>query len=113
MKAILIEPGRDPEIVTAPESLQGIEARLGGHSEMRVFPRVSAAIFFRSDHDLALNRQFQGRWIYGPILCYGWIGNDIRPLSGKLQQTMIAKFKRAEVDVTCLHTKTSMAPCMR
>lgn len=46
MKAILIEPGRDPEIVTAPESLQGIEARLGGHSEMRVFPRVPAAIFF-------------------------------------------------------------------
>ena len=100
MKAILIEPGRDPEIITAPDTLQGIEARIGGHSETRVFPRAPAVIFFRAGHEQALNRQYRGQWIYGPILCYGWANNDIRPLSGKIMQDMMERFRKAEVNVT-------------
>ena len=67
---------------------------------MRLFPRAPAAIFYLPGHNAALNRQYRGEWIYGPILCYGWRANDIRPLAGKQLQEMMDRFKRAEVNVT-------------
>lgn len=97
MKAIAIKPRNDPEVITAPDTLQAIERYLGGPVEMRVFPRAPAAIFFRTGHDLEMNRQWRGHWIYGPILCYGWSRNNIRPLAGKQLQELMDRFKRAEV----------------
>ena len=43
MKGILIEPGKGPVVTTLPDTLQGIEAWLGGHADQKYFSRTPAA----------------------------------------------------------------------
>lgn len=86
MKGILIEPGKEPVVTTLPDSLWAIENRLGTRSEMIVLPRTPAVLFVgRYDGPIQpaslLNRTYRGRQLYGPILCYGWKGNNIQPMS--------------------------------
>lgn len=49
--------------------------------------------------DSLLNRKYRGRQLYGPILCYGWKGNNIQPMSKDVQTEMLDRLKGTEVRV--------------
>lgn len=90
MKGILAEPGKAPVIASLPDSLWAIENRLGTPCEMIVLPRTPAVLFVgRYDGPIQpaslLNRKYRGRQLYGPILCYGWKGNNIQPMNKDVQ----------------------------
>ena len=78
MKGILIEPGKEP-VVT-------------------VLPRTPAVLVY-GIMGRDLNRIYRGQHIYGPILCYGWKGNDIQPMSKDVQAEMLDRLKDTEVRV--------------
>lgn len=46
-----------------------------------------------------LNRKYRGRQLYGPILCYGWKGNNIQPMNKDVQTEMLDRLKGTEVRV--------------
>lgn len=98
MKGILIEPGKEPVVTTLPENLQGIEALLRCPCEQKVLPRTPAVLVY-GIVGRDLNRIYRGQHLYGPILCYGWRGGDIRPLSGALLTEMLDRLKDTEVRV--------------
>ena len=91
MKGILAEPGKAPVIASLPDSLWAIENRLGTPCEMIVMPRTQPASL--------LNRKYRGRQLYGPILCYGWKGNNIQPMNKDVQTEMLDRLKGTEVRV--------------
>ena len=39
------------------------------------------------------------RQLYGPILCYGWKGNNIQPMNKDVQTEMLDRLKGTEVRV--------------
>ena len=104
MKGILIEPGKAPVVTTLPDTLQGIEAMLGCDCTQKVLPRTPAVLFVgRYDGPIQpaslLNRKYRGRQLYGPILCYGWKGNNIQPMNKDVQTEMLDRLKGTEVKV--------------
>ena len=98
MKGILAEPGKDPVIASLPDSLWAIENRLGTPCEMIVLPRTPAVLFYRTAGS-PVNRILRGIPLCGTILCYGWRGGDIKPLSGALLTEMLDRLKDTEVKV--------------
>ena len=46
-----------------------------------------------------LNRKYRDRQLYGPILCYGWKGNNIQPMNKDVQTEMLDRLKGTEVKV--------------
>lgn len=104
MKGILAEPGKAPVIASLPDSLWAIENRLGTPCEMIVLPRTPAVLFVgRYDGPIQpaslLNRKYRGRQLYGPILCYGWKGNNIQPMNKDVQTEMLDRLKGTEVRI--------------
>ena len=104
MKGILAEPGKAPVIASLPDSLWAIENRLGTPCEMIVMPSTPAVLFVgRYDGPIQpaslLNRKYRGRQLYGPILCYGWKGNNIQPMNKDVQTEMLDRLKDTEVRV--------------
>ena len=102
MKGILAEPGKAPVIASLPDSLWAIENRLGTPCEMIVMPRTPAVLLVgRYDGPIQpaslLNRKYRGRQLYGPILCYGWKGNNIQPMNKDVQTEMLDRLKGTEV----------------
>ena len=98
MKGILIEPGKSPEVTSLPDTLQGIEARLQCPCEQKVLPRTPAVLVY-GIYGRGLCRTYRGQNIYSPILCYGWRGGDIKPLSGALLAELLDRLKDTEVRV--------------
>lgn len=49
--------------------------------------------------DSLLNRKYRGRQLYGPILCYGWKGNNIQPMNKDVQTEMLDRLKGTEIRV--------------
>ena len=98
MKGILAEPGKAPVIASLPDSLWAIENRLGTPCEMIVLPRTPAVLVY-GILGRVLNRIYRGQHIYGPILCYGWKGNNIQPMSKDVQTEMLDRLKGTEVKV--------------
>lgn len=71
---------------------------------MIVLPRTPAVLFVgRYDGPIQpaslLNRTYRGRQLYGPILCYGWKGNNIQPMNKDVQTEMLDRLKGTEVKV--------------
>lgn len=98
MKGILIEPGKEPVVTTLPDTLQGIEALLRCPCEQKVLPRTPAVLVY-GIMGRDLNRIYRGQHIYGPILCYGWKGNNIQHMSKDVQAEMLDRLKDTEVRV--------------
>lgn len=98
MKGILVEPGAEPVVTTLPDTLQGIEALLRCPCEQKVLPRTPAVLVY-GIMGRDLNRIYRGQHIYGPILCYGWKGNNIQPMSKDVQAEMLDRLKDTEVRV--------------
>ena len=74
MKGILIEPGKGPVVTTLPDTLQGIEAWLGGHADQKYFSRTPA------------------------ILMHSAAGR-LQPLNKALQAELLDRLKDTEVRV--------------
>ena len=98
MKGILIEPGKKPVVTTLPDTLQGMEALLQCPCAQKVLPRTPAVLVYPI-YGRGLNRIYRGQRIYGTILCYGWKGNNIQPMSKDVQTEMLDRLKGAEVEV--------------
>ena len=98
MKGILIEPGKAPAVTALPDTLQDIEAWLGGHADQKYFSRTPA-ILMHSAAGREPNRIWRGEVLCGTIFCYGWRGGDIKPLSGALLTEMLDRLKDTEVRV--------------
>ena len=81
-----------------PDTLQGIEALLRCPCEQKVLPRTPAVLVY-GIMGRDLNRIYRGQHIYGPILCYGWKGNNIQPMSKDVQAEMLDRLKDTEVRV--------------
>lgn len=104
MKGILAEPGKEPRIASLPDSLWAIENRLGCPCEMIVMPRTPVVLFVgRYDGPIQpasrFNRTYRGKQLFGPILCYGWKGNNIQPMSKAVLTEMIDRLSGTEVRV--------------
>lgn len=104
MKGILVEPGKAPVVATLPDTLWGIENRLGYPCEMIVLPRTPAVLFFGRytgpiQPASLLNRRYRGKNLLGSILCYGWKGNNIQPMSKALLDEMLDRLSGTEVRV--------------
>lgn len=98
MKGILIQPGKAPVITALPDTLQGIEALLQCPCEQKVLPRTPAVLVY-GICGRGLNRIYRGQQIFGTILCYGWKGNNIQPMSKDVQVEMLDRLKGTEVRV--------------
>lgn len=104
MKGILAEPGKTPVVATLPDTLWAIETRLACPCEMLVLPRTPAVLFYGHHegpiHPASLyNRTCRGKQILGPILCYGWKGNNIQPMSKSLLDEMLDRLSGPEVRI--------------
>ena len=98
MKGILIEPGKGPVVTTLPDTLQGIEAWLGGHADQKYFSRTPA-ILMHSAAGREPNRIWRGEVLCGTLLCYGWRGGRLQPLNKALQAELLDRLKGTEVRV--------------
>ena len=98
MKGILIEPGKAPAVTALPDTLQGIEAWLGGHADQKYFSRTPA-ILMHSAAGWEPNRIWRGEVLCGTLLCYGWKSNNIQPMSKDAQAEMLDRLKDTEVRV--------------
>ena len=98
MKGILIQPGKDPVVTALPDTLQGIEAWLGGHADQKYFSRTPV-ILMHSAAGREPNRIWCGEVLCGVLLCYGWKGNNIQPMSKDMQAEMLDRLKDTEVRV--------------
>ena len=90
--------GQRARVTTLPDTLQGIEALLRCPCEQKVLPRTPAVLVY-GIMGRDLNRIYRGQHIYGPILCYGWKGNNIQPMSKDVQAEMLDRLKDTEVRV--------------
>lgn len=66
--------------------------------EQKVLPRTPAVLVY-GIMGRDLNRIYRGQHIYGPILCYGWKGNNIQHMSKDVQAEMLDRLKDTEVRV--------------
>lgn len=98
MKGILIEPGKGPVVTTLPDTLQGIEAWLGGHADQKYFSRTPA-ILMHSAAGREPNRIWRGEVLCGTLLCYGWRGGRLQPLNKALQAELLDRLNDTEVRV--------------
>lgn len=98
MKGILIEPGKAPVVTTLPDTLQGAEGWLGGPADQKYFSRTPA-VLLHSAAGREPNRIWRGEVLCGTILCYGWKGNNIQPMSKDVQAEMLDRLKGTEVRV--------------
>lgn len=104
MKGILIEPGKAPAVTSLPDTLWAIEKRLGTSCEMIVMPRTPAVLFVGKYEGPVqpaslFNRTYRGKQLLGPILVYGWRGNNIQPMGKALQAEMLERITDYEVRV--------------
>lgn len=98
MKGILIEPGKAPVVTALPDTLQGIEAMLGGPPMQYTFSRTPAMLIYSYTRQEP-NRYCHDRMVCGPILCYGWKNNSLVPMGKGLQAEMLDRLKETDVRV--------------
>lgn len=90
--------GQGPVVTTLPDTLQGIEAWLGGHADQKYFSRTPA-ILMHSAAGREPNRIWRGEVLCGTLLCYGWRGGRLQPLNKALQAELLDRLKDTEVRV--------------
>ena len=89
MRALQIDPGYRPKVVTVPEDQQKLDALCSGPLTLRRFAWDAAGVLYREDA-AEQNRQYKGRWLRGRLLIVGVQGNRLCSLTAN-QIEMYAK----------------------
>ena len=99
MRALIIDPGKAPEVTTQlPNDEKGIARWLGGPVHMKPFGQYPAALLYdvRPGVDLP-NRHYIDRWYYGRLIIVGYKNCKIMPLPKDLIDTLIWQWGDVEV----------------
>lgn len=74
MRALIIDPGKAPEITTQlPNDEQGIARWLGGPVRMQPFGQYPAALLYTASAGQDVpNRHYIDRWYYGRLVIVGY-----------------------------------------
>lgn len=100
MRALIIDPGKAPEIPTQlPNDEQGIARWLGGPVRMQPFGLYPAALLYTAPavQDVP-NRHYIDRWYYGRLIIVGYKSCRLMPLPEDLAAQMARQW--ADVEVT-------------
>lgn len=99
MRGILIDPGQAPEVRNVPDTAQGLDAYLGGHSMVKCFSFKDAALVYlpHDERNTLPTLRYDGRWYYGTLLVMGWKGGRALPLKTALADELAETFARREV----------------
>ena len=100
MRALIIDPGKAPEITTQlPNDEQGIARWLGGPVRMQPFGQYSAALLYTAPAGQDVpNRHYIDRWYYGRLIIVGYKSCRLMPLPEDLAAQMARHW--ADVEVT-------------
>lgn len=100
MRALIIDPGKAPEITTQlPNDEQGIARWLGGPVRMQPFGQHPAALLYTAPAGQDVpNRHYIDRWYYGRLIIVGYKSCRLMPLPGDLAAQMARQW--ADVEVT-------------
>ena len=99
MRALIIDPGKAPEVTTQlPNDEQGIACWLGGPVHMRPFGQYPAALLYnvRPGVDLP-NRHYIDRWYHGRLIIVGYKSYRLMPLPKDLAAQMARQWADVEV----------------
>ena len=100
MRALIIDPGKAPEITPQlPNDEQGIARWLGGPVHMRPFGQYPAALLYTAPAGQDVpNRHYIDRWHYGRLIIVGYKSCRLMPLPEDLAAQMARQW--ADVEVT-------------
>lgn len=100
MRALIIDPGKAPEVTTQlPNDEQGIARWLGGPVRMQPFGQYPAALLHTALAGQAVpNRHYIDRWYYGRLIIVGYKSCRLMPLPEDLAAQMARQW--ADVEVT-------------
>ena len=101
MRALIIDPGKAPEITAQlPNDEQGIARWLGGPVKMKPFGQYFAALLYTSapGQDVP-NRHYIDRWYYGRLIIVGYKSCRLMPLPQPLAEQLAEAWKPVEVTV--------------
>ncbi len=99
VRGIRIDPGMPPRICKVPDTAQGLDALLGGHSMVKCFSFKDAALVYlpHDERNTLPTLRYDGRWYYGTLLVLGWKGGRALPLKTALADELAETFARREV----------------
>lgn len=99
MRALIIDPGKAPEITTQlPNDEQGIARWLGGPVRMQPFGQHPAALLYTAPAGQDVpNRHYIDRWYYGRLLIVGYRSGRVTSLPRPLAEQLAADWKDVEV----------------
>lgn len=100
MRALIIDPGKAPEVTTQlPNDEQGIARWLGGPVRMQPFGQHPAALLYTAPAGQDVpNRHYIDRWYYGRLIIVGYKSCRLMPLPEDLAAQMARQW--ADVEVT-------------
>ena len=99
MRALIIDPGKAPEITAQlPNDEQGIARWLGGPVRMQPFGQYPAALLYTAlvGQDVP-NRHYIDRWYYGRLIIVGHKSCRLMPLPEDLAAQMARQWADVEV----------------
>lgn len=99
VRGIRIDPGASPEICNVPDTAQGWDALLVGHTLLQYFScKPAALVYVPGLPGRAMpNRRYAGNWYYGSLLIVGWKRGHVVPLRKPLAAELAEHFKPVEV----------------
>ena len=77
MKAIYKAPGKMPELVDIPNTLDALQEIVGGRIESLTYSNDAAVICNQDGAGLEYNTHFLGADFYGPIILVGVSGDEM------------------------------------
>lgn len=102
MRALIIDPGKAPEITTQlPNDEQGLARWLGGPVRMQPFGQYPAALLYTAPAGQDVpNRHYIDRWYYGRLVIVGYDRrqSQMRDLSEADEACLAAKWMGVEAE---------------
>lgn len=101
MRALIIDPGKAPEICKLPDTGQELERWLGGPMQMQKFGHCFAALLYSRQAGAARpNRRYLDHWYYGRLLIVGCRNNRLGSLPKDLARQLAQQWANVEVQKT-------------
>ena len=106
MRALIIDPGKPPEVCKLPNDSQGIERWLDGPMRVDIFPTQPVALAYVTKARGPLpaswahcaTRIWRGDAYYGRLLLIGWRNNTPADVPKALIDDLIKQWRDVEVE---------------